>query len=72
MKNMFEMQATVKLDCFGVLVATQQLLGTLLSLDAVGKDAGLALVKGESEQVFATFHPCLHCRMFVLPWKSGN
>ncbi|XP_034925984.1 serine/threonine-protein kinase ATM isoform X2 [Populus alba] len=49
MNSMFEMQASVKLDCFGVVVAACQLLATLLSLDASGKEAALTAWKRESE-----------------------
>ncbi|XP_061953335.1 serine/threonine-protein kinase ATM isoform X2 [Populus nigra] len=49
MNSMFEMQASVKLDCSGVVVAACQLLATLLSLDASGKEAALIAWKRESE-----------------------
>ncbi|KAL9337902.1 hypothetical protein Peur_069671 [Populus x canadensis] len=49
MNSMFEMQASVKLDCSGVVVAACQLLATLLSLDASGKEAALTAWKRESE-----------------------
>ncbi|XP_011028561.1 PREDICTED: serine/threonine-protein kinase ATM [Populus euphratica] len=49
MNSMFEMQASVKLDCSGVVVAACQLLATLLSLDGSGKEAALAAWKRESE-----------------------
>ncbi|XP_057988495.1 serine/threonine-protein kinase ATM isoform X2 [Hevea brasiliensis] len=43
MLNMIEIRVIVKLDCASILVATCQLLRTLLSLGAVGKDADLSL-----------------------------
>lgn len=66
MNSMFEMQASVKLDCFGVVVAACQLLATLLSLDASGKEAALTAWKRESELVFTKFSAILHCKMIVL------
>ncbi|CAK7328911.1 unnamed protein product [Dovyalis caffra] len=56
MNNMFEMQASVKLDCFGVVVAACQLVATLLSFGAAGKDGAPTALKRESELNPAVSH----------------
>uniref|UniRef100_A0A2P2JCU5 Serine/threonine-protein kinase ATM n=1 Tax=Rhizophora mucronata TaxID=61149 RepID=A0A2P2JCU5_RHIMU len=48
MNKMFEMRVSCKLDCAILLVAANQMLGTLSSVDHVGEDADLALRERES------------------------
>lgn len=66
MNNMFEMQVSAKLDCVSTVLAACRLLGSLLSLDALGKHAGLTLMKRESEPVITNFPCILYCRIIVL------
>lgn len=65
MNSMFEMQASAKLDCFGVVVAACQLLATLLSSNASAKNAALTAWKRESELVFTKCSAILYCNMIV-------
>ncbi|KAJ4840216.1 hypothetical protein Tsubulata_002970 [Turnera subulata] len=50
MNSMFEMRASVKLDCVGILVAVSTLLTTLLSCDAVGNNTGGSLTQRDTDQ----------------------
>ena len=49
---MIEVRVGAKLDCASVVVATQQLMQTLLSLDAIQKDADLISTGTEYVKVF--------------------
>lgn len=65
MFDMVETRVIVKLDCASILVATCQLLRTLLSLDAVGKNGDVSLTGKKTDMVFPMIisFPFVNCML---------